>query len=221
MVKNRILTVLLCIFTIILTITFSISLPIYIRPFYYAHIKPCNLVEVTGKTEEQIKEAYNEVLDFLTLPGKEFGVGDFSYSKYGRSHFEDCKVLFDLNIIMLFVSVLGIALLYFLKRKKVFEISRPFGRHFTFTCGLFTLILFGIIGLLASINFSKAFVIFHKIFFYGKDNWLFDYDMDQIITALPQEFFLNCAVLIAISIITISVILVIFGSISRKEKNNT
>ena len=55
---------------------------------------------------------------------------------------------------------------------------------------------FLVVGGLAALDFDKAFVIFHALFFPGKDNWLFDPRTDEIITILPQEFFMNCAILI-------------------------
>ena len=217
LIKNKVLTSLFCVFTIFLIITFSIALPIYVRPFYYAHIDAYNLEEVTGMNKEQIKEGYNEVLDYLTLPNKEFGAGDFKFSQEGKSHFEDCKFLFDLNASVLIVSFLGVVILYILHKKKVFTLSRPFGRHVSFTGGSITLFLFALIGGICAIDFDTAFVVFHKIFFYGKDNWVFDYQTDQIISALPQEFFLNCGILIVSSIITISICLLLYGIFSKPK----
>ena len=84
-----------------------------------------------------------------------------------------------------------------------------------------TKLLFGIavalvlIGLV-SINFDKAFVIFHKIFFPGKDNWMFG-PGDQIINALPQQFFMNCAILIASSIVITCSTIIIVQLIKRKK----
>ena len=50
----RLLTALYTVAIALLIITFSIGLPIYVRPFYYAHIGPLDLVEDTGKTVEQV-----------------------------------------------------------------------------------------------------------------------------------------------------------------------
>jgi integral membrane protein (TIGR01906 family) len=61
-----------------------------------------------------------------------------------------------------------------------------------------------VVGSLAAVDFDRAFVIFHKIFFPGKSNWLFDYDADQIIRVLPQDFFMNCAILIGAGLILFS-----------------
>lgn len=214
--KNKISTAILCVFTVLLIITFSISLPICIRPFYYAHIEKYNLVEVTGKSKTQIIEAYDDVLDYLTLPNKEFSTGDFAYSKEGKSHFADCKALFTLNFTVLFVSLAVIILLNVLKYKKIITFAKPFSLNASFTSGIATLSLFTVIGLLAALDFDKAFVVFHNIFFFGKDNWLFDSSIDQIISALPQEFFLNCGILIIASIFIISISLIIYA-IFKKE----
>ena len=43
----------------------SIAVPIICRPFYYAHIKPYRLVQESGYNEEQIKEAYDDMLEEL------------------------------------------------------------------------------------------------------------------------------------------------------------
>ena len=48
-----------------------------------------------------------------------------------------------------------------------------------------------------AIDFNKAFVLFHKLFF-SNDDWLFDPATDEVITILPEEFFMQCAVLIAV-----------------------
>ena len=80
----------LCVFFFLLTA--AIGLPIYIRPFYYAHIEAFDLARVSGYSEAEIREAYDEVLDYLTLPGKEFSTGVLPHSAEGKAHFEDCKV---------------------------------------------------------------------------------------------------------------------------------
>ena len=52
------------------------------------------------------------------------------------------------------------------------------------------------VGGLAALDFDRAFVIFHRVFFPGKENWIFDWQTDPIILFLPQDFFRNCAILI-------------------------
>lgn len=214
---NRALTSVLSVFIVLLVITFSIGLPIYFRPFYYMQIEKLEIPEYTGRTVSEIKDAYNEVLDFLVLPNREFGTGVFKWSESGKSHFEDCKKLFDLNITIFIISIVAVVTLIILNRKKIFTLSRPFGFNFLFTCGASTLTFFALLGCLCAINFDKAFTVFHALFFPGKDNWMFDAREDQIILAMPQDFFMNCAILIASSIILISIIFIIYGIITKNK----
>lgn len=209
--KNKLLTALFAIFTVLLIISASIALPIYIRPFYYAHIDAYDLELRTGETAEDIRAAYDEVLDYLTLPGREFGAGVFKYSEEGKSHFVDCKGLFTLDTVVLIVSFVAVIVLGILSSKGVFKLSRPLGSHFLLTSGGVTLSLFALLGIVIASNFDAAFVVFHKLFFPGKDNWVFNSATDEIIRALPQEFFANCALLIGTSIIALSLGCVIFG----------
>lgn len=218
MIKNRILTALLAVFVVIFVITASIGLPIYVRPFYYMQIDSLGLEEETGYTKEEITQGYDEILDFLTIPGREYGTGVFASSSEGEGHFRDCKVLFDLNLTLLIISFVGVVALIILNRLKIFSLSRPFGFSFLLTCGAGTLIFFALLGALCALNFDKAFEIFHAIFFPGKDNWRFNPYRDEIILAMPQEFFMSCAILIASSIILISIGFIIYGIIEKKKR---
>ena len=112
---NKFLTALLCIALVILTLCISIALPIYVRTFYYMQIEDLGLPEVTGYSGEEIKVAYDQVLDYLTLPGKEFGTGVFSHSEEGAAHFADCKVLFRFHAWVLFLSLTVVLILFIMK----------------------------------------------------------------------------------------------------------
>ena len=56
--------------------------------------------------------------------------------------------------------------------------------------------VFLVVGGLAALDFDRAFLIFHALFFPGKTNWLFDWRTDPVILILPETFFRNCALLI-------------------------
>ena len=216
--KNKLLTALLGIFIALLIVTFSIGLPIYFRPFYYIQVDLMDIPsyasdEYKSFTKDEIIEAYDELLDYLTVPGCEFKTGVFKYSESGKSHFVDCKGLFDLNAYAFLISLVGLVTLLILNKKGVFELWRPFGMNIAFSSGAYLLGGFAIIGGLVAINFDVAFTIFHKIFFPGKDNWLFSWYEDEIIRILPQDFFMNCAILIFSSIVILCAGCVIVGLI--------
>ncbi len=213
--KNKILTGLLGFFIAILIITVSIGLPIYVRPFYYLQVDLLDIPTYSGADREDIIVAYNELLDYLTVPGCEFKTGIFKYSESGKSHFVDCKGLFDLNISALIISLFGVAVLLILNKRGIFELWRPFGMNIAFCSGAYLLGAFAIIGGLVAIDFNAAFTVFHKIFFPGKDNWLFNWYEDEIIRILPQDFFMNCAILIFVSIVLLCLACIILSLIPR------
>lgn len=210
--------VLLAVAVFFFILTASISLPIYIRPFYYIHIEALDLPGVSGFTADQIRVAYDAVLDYLTLPGRAFGTGVMACSESAADHFRDCKVLFDLNAWILLLSAAVIAVLLVLRR---------LGRIGPLTLGSHGGAFWGaisavgiplVVGALAALDFNSAFVIFHSIFFPGKDNWLFNWNTDQIIRVLPQQFFMNCAILIGAGILTLS-LGILAAEYCRKKEN--
>ena len=199
---KRVLSVLCAVCVFFLLLTVSIGLPIYIRPFYYAHIGAYELEQVSGYSEAQIRQAYDEVLDYLTLPGKPFGTGEMPCSHEAEHHFADCRVLFELNAFILVGSGLILALLFALRKK-----WGPYrlGKHSAaWWAAVLSVTAPMIIGALAALDFDRAFVVFHSIFFPGKTNWLFDWHADQIIRVLPQAFFRNCAILIGGGLVTMA-----------------
>jgi integral membrane protein (TIGR01906 family) len=209
---RRVLPVVFAAALMLSVLTVSIGLPIYIRPFYYAHIDALAL-ERSGFTAQQIRTAYDQVLDYLTLPGKPFGTGELAHSAEGEAHFADCKVLFDLNAGVLIGSALCVGAILLLRRLG----KAPSLRRAAFFAGAGAITLPLAVGGLAALDFNRAFVIFHHIFFPGKDNWMFDPRTDEIILVLPQEFFRNCAILIGAGLLVMSVALMILSKNKRAQ----
>ena len=209
MKESRPLCALTAVLTALALLTASIAAPILCRPFYYAHIGPLKLVERTGLTENEIKTAFDEMLDYC-LGAEEFSTGVLKWSEEGKAHFTDVRELFLLDLRVLGVSfgLLAAALLYahFTGRRP----ARPLGCGPGFWAGAGLGAAFLLVGALAALDFNRAFVVFHALFFPGKDNWLFDPAVDQIINILPQEFFRNCAILILLLLIAGCAALIVF-----------
>ena len=214
------LTTLFAIAVFFFIITFSIGLPIYCRFFYYLQIKPLGLTESTGYDYNTIKTAYDQVLNYLTLPNTTFSTGVFKHSISGASHFADCKVLFDINLTVLVLSSTIIVALIILSKYGVVKLCRPFGFSSAFFSAVSVFAVILILIVVVSIDFDSAFIVFHKIFFAGKDNWTFNSSVDEIIKILPQEFFMSCAIFIGIGVVTISLGIIIFQIINKKRQNN-
>ena len=219
---NVSLTVIFVAALVIFMLTFSIGIPSYCRFLYYIQINTLDLPEKTGWDYDIIKTAYDDILNFCTLPGYPCKTGQLKLSSDGAAHFADCKVLFSLNFWALLVSgVISLALIL-LNRFKVVTLCRPFGHGAQLLAAVIAVALpIVIILLVLIVGFDAAFEAFHAIFFPGKTNWLFDMNEDQIINVMPQEFFLNCAIIVAATLIAFAAAVITAEVlINRKKSNN-
>jgi integral membrane protein (TIGR01906 family) len=212
----KLLTVLLSVLTALVLLTAAIAAPILCRPFYYAHIGPLELCQKTGLTEDQIKTAYNEMLDYC-LGTDEFSTGVLAWSDSGKSHFTDVRGLFLLNLRVLAVSAVALVVLLILSHTRKWRSPPILGRSFRFWAGAGLGGLFLLIGGLAALDFDRAFVVFHSLFFPGKTNWVFNPNLDQIINILPETFFRNCAILI-LSILILGCAALIFSDFFHSKR---
>lgn len=203
----------------LLVLSFSISVPILFRPFYYVQINALNLPQQTGWSAETIREAYDQVLDFCVL-GKPFGTGQLAWSESGRSHFADVRGLFLLDFAVLAVTALLAVLLLILYKRGRLRFYRFGGRGPGFWADVLAAGLVLAVGGLAALDFNRAFTVFHAIFFPGKDNWLFDPATDQIILVMPETFFRNCAILIGVVLLVCCGALICSDLLHRHREKN-
>ncbi len=195
----------------------SIALPILIRPFYYAHIKPLSLEQISGKAYAQIVDAYNKMLNYCMGLTNEFSLGEFEFTPDGAAHFLDVRKLFILDILVFLITAIFLVLLFIALKRKNMSLYKPFGYSPLFFAAVFILVFFATIAMLVSINFNAAFKIFHKIFFAGKTNWSFNIYTDPIILVLPEEFFRNCAIFIFSALIIVCATIIVLD-IKRHKK---
>lgn len=196
MKTSKPLSVVLSVLTALLVLSGAVAAPLLCRPFYYAHIGPMGLPAYTGLTEEQIRTAFNEVMDFCLGLRPDFAAGVLPFSASGASHFADVKVLFLLDLWVALLSLGLLAALFLFCRSKKLRPYRFRGRGPGFWAAAGLGAVFLLVGGLAALDFDRAFVVFHALFFPGKTNWLFDWRTDPVILILPEEFFRDCALLI-------------------------
>ena len=211
--KNRLVSVLLMITLALFAISAGIAAPILSRSFYKMHVSNLHLPEITEWSEDEIVEAYDDVMNFL-LHDSEFGTGVLKWSEAGKAHFTDVRGLFQLDL-WIFGVTGGLLILLLLISVKI-RPTRFGNRGPSFWAGMGVLAAFLIIGGLGAADFDRAFTVFHHIFFPGKNNWLFDPSEDQIIQILPEIYFRNCAIL-AISLILL--LCVIYILVGKKKKS--
>lgn len=195
-------------------LTGSILPVLLVREFYTVQIGPLGICEASGLTGQQAAEAYGDIMDYCMGRRPDFAAGVLPFSAEGASHFADVRVLFILDLAVLAVTLLFLLGLWIACRRRT-ALPRLAGRTpgFWAACGLCGIIL--IVAALAATDFDRAFTIFHGVFFPGKENWLFDPATDPVILLLPEEFFRNCAIAIAASLLLLCLVLALTG---RKQK---
>ena len=196
--KQKILAITQAVLIALVVLSGAIALPVLFRPFFYWHIAPLGLPELVELTVPEIKTAYNEVMNYCIGLSDSFSAGSLPFSVSGAEHFADVRKLFALDLRVLVVSaILLIGMRIAFRKEKL--------RLLDHTPGFWGAVGLGIsistVGALVALDFNKAFTVFHKLFFPGKDNWLFDPRTDPIILMLPAEFFRNCAILIFAAIL--------------------
>lgn len=178
----------------LLVVSGAIAVPVLCRPFYYLHIAPLELTDAVGLSLEQIKAAYSEMMNYCIGLSDTFSVGALPFSQEGAAHFADVRKLFVLDLRVFFGSaVLLIASAFCIRKKPPVRLT---GHTPGFWGAVGVGVTFVTVGALAALDFDRAFVVFHELFFPGKSNWLFDGRRDPVIYMLPDEFFRNCAILI-------------------------
>ena len=218
MKQSKLFTLLLAVVAAAVLLTAAIAVPILCRPFYYAHIGPLRLEEATGYTRAEIKAAYNEMLDYC-LGGEEFSTGVLRWSESGKAHFTDVRMLFLLNLKVLAVAAAVLIIALIAGKLAKLRPAPLLRRGPAFWAGAGLGGLFLILGGLAALDFDRAFIVFHSLFFPGKANWIFDPRTDEIINILPEVFFRNCAILI-LAILVLGCAGLIVGDLLHSKKRS-
>lgn len=199
--KSLILTdILMGIFFTFLFISIGLFLAINLRVLYYYDIEYLNIEEISGLSKEVIIENYNTLIDYCSPFYKgELQFPSIAQSVSGTSHFAEVKVIFNLFFYIGIISFcLLLPLIFYKKKKKQIR--------YLLLSSITSVVLPVIVGLACAINFEKAFVLFHHLFFQN-DDWMFDPYLDPVILLLPETFFLHCAIIIIATVCIGSAIL--------------
>ena len=195
--KEKILSIAVSIILSACLLSVSIALPILRRNFYYLQVKSLDLPSQTGYSEETIRQAYDDVLDYCTQGGEHAGLtfrtGELAWSESGKEHFDDVQRLFHLDFVIAILSGALLAgmciinVILYLWRRRGLSFYRFLDRGPLFWGPVCMLLIFGILAAMAALDFDGFFTGFHHVLFPGKDTWLLDIDTDEIIRILPYE----------------------------------
>lgn len=215
---NYIYKVLRGIIVALFTIGISVIVSLNLRSIYKYSIQKYELDKIGQLSKEKLMEDYNILLNYLQNPfTKKLEFNNFIMSSNGEFHFYEVKKIFLSIYLIILIFVFVFIVIYLVKRynnKKINLIkSLNYGAN----------ALISIIAILLTsifIDFSKAFIIFHKIFF-NNEYWIFDSKTDPIINVLPEEVFkLYALVVIIFTLIAIIVYKAIYISYNKYSKLN-
>lgn len=183
-------------------VCFAVLFTLSFKGLYHWEIGHLSIAEDSQIEREVIKENYEVLITYLTDANVEkLNLPSFEMSKEGEIHFEDVKKIFTSLRTALYIlgiySIFGILFNLFKKQYAFLQAT---------VIGIFSVTL--TILLAAMINFDRAFVFFHKISF-TNDYWIFDPELDPVITILPQEFFMHSFILIIGLVFLMSLILML------------
>ena len=196
MIKSNFFTGTINAFIGILFLIFFISLgllvAIFCRPLYYQNID--EISAETGFSEDLIKENYDALIDYYNpFYSDELVLPSMPSSDAGISHFAEVKVIFNAFLALLIIAPILLGILIFIQNKR--KVS-----SYLLTSPIIMCVAPIVVGILCAIDFDETFIFFHKIVFSNMD-WYFDPLTDPIILILPHSFFLQCAVILIISVL--------------------
>ncbi|MPQ43925.1 TIGR01906 family membrane protein, partial [Clostridium tarantellae] len=170
-------------------------------PIYSLSIKLFNLTKITGLPSSFLLEDYKTIIKFLQIPWiNNLKLKYFTMSSTGHIHFNEVKnIFFLLQILLIICFIIGI-IIYILNKKNIVIFSFKSLNYFFYL----TLLIVTIVIIAFYVNFNLLFNKFHEIFF-NNDYWIFDYRYDPIILALPEEFFMLCAIAIILCLLLFSI----------------
>lgn len=184
------------------TIGISIILTLNFKFIYSYSIDKFKLVEIGKISKDMLMEDFSTLINYLQNPFmSKLKFINFPMSLNGEFHFYEVKKIF----LYIYIMTIGVSLIFLLLfiYKKVNNKNISIYKILNYGANSLICIIVGILAAVF-IDFSKAFIIFHKIFF-NNDYWIFDERTDPIINVLPEELFRLYA-LVIISLVVFFII---------------
>jgi len=170
-----------------IVLSISIDFTLVFKPLYYFDITNLSIASSSNLSKVDILKNYNYTINYvIENKSSVYNLPTLPSSPEAQIHFYEVKQLFvKMTIFSIISLVVVVAYGIFIKIKpRVLKWSS-------------ILLLLSSIGIIipSLINFNDFFDFFHSVFF-KNSYWEFDPVKDPIITILPEDFFLHCAILI-------------------------
>lgn len=213
----------LCAFCLMIIFLFtSVEAVAYWTPGYFE--KEYTKYDVTSDvnmTMDDLLDVTHEMMSFLrgnrddlhvmtTVDGKK---REF-FNEREIAHMEDVKGLFlaaiALRRLCAVIAVLCVVLLLYLKA----DIRKVLPQTLCAGAGLFILIA-ATLAAIISTDFTKYFILFHKMFF-NNDLWILDPSTDLLINIVPEPFFMDTAARIGLTFAAMTILLIASCALYRR-----
>ncbi|UQS86761.1 TIGR01906 family membrane protein [Nicoliella spurrieriana] len=175
---------LLCFWLELLILSLSIGFVINFTPLYWLDIHWMHLVRSTGVNANAIMDDYLRIINYLQNPFNDrLQFQSFKSSLDGLQHFKDVKnlILFNHAFTLFSGLILTLPLIRLFKQRQGWRLLVPLRVIMILMASLVTMAL---------VNFQKSFIWFNQILFRNQD-WIFNPNVDPIIKALPEAFFIQ------------------------------
>lgn len=219
----------LCAFCLMIIFLFtSVEAVAYWTPGYYEkEYTKYNVAEDVCMDMGELIYVTEEMMDYLRgdrgdlhVPAVVNGVEREFFNEREIAHMEDVRGLFlaaiALRRICAVIAFVSVALLFLLKA----NVKKVLPRTLCIGAGLFLAIAALLTGIIST-DFTKYFILFHKIFF-NNDLWILDPATDLLINIVPEPFFVDTAARIGITFTLMTALLfLICLYFIRHEKNKS
>ena len=190
---------------LVLIVCQSIIIPTFFMPFFYWQYERLGVAETIQVSEEELMAVTRELLAYMhsgrardTLDGitaTVAGVEREFFSDLEKRHMIDVVVLYDRLFTVrnvAFFTLVGILLIMALLRYRLLNVLARCSAVVMVGFLALAIISVGVI----AIDFDRAFIIFHYIFF-DNDYWILNPNVDLLINMVPIYFFIHISIFIA------------------------
>ena len=222
---SKILSLIIALFSFIFLLLLSVWIVTYKLPNYYKYeFEKYKVYENIGISLDDLLIVNNQMLNYLI--DKKESLSDITSTINGKqnvnffnereiAHMEDVKELFLSGLRIIFIciilNIILLIILFILSKRKILIYL---ANGMLLGSVVFLSILL-ILGFIISTDFTRYFILFHKIFF-TNDLWILDPTTDRLINMVPEGFFIDTARNIGI-LYGIFVIFVLGGSYLIKK----
>ena len=218
-------TIAIC--TLLIVISQSIIFPTFFMPFFSWQYNRLDTAYNMQMEKDELMRVTGELLDYMR--GRRYSLEDVTGVVAGeyRLFFSDIEIRHMIDVLELyniafiirnvaFFLIIGLTLcLVLLKHEVIFTIARALRDVFiAFLAALFLLMA------IIAINFSRAFDIFHEIFF-NNDYWILNPRVDLLINMVPLGFFIHISIFIALLLIVSSGLIILFSILYIRSRPKT